>query len=119
MSCRTVAIALGVACLPACGDSTHALTDASTNSGPHVDAQPHDAPQPDAPVDAFVRLAPILQYDFEESTTMVADSSGRGMDGTLSDVAAWTANGRTGRGLALSAPMAWRQLSSSRCPAGC
>jgi hypothetical protein len=57
-----------------------------------------------APPDALVDTSLRLRYDFEDSTTTVKDSSSRGMDGTLSDVAAWTANGRNGRGLTLSAP---------------
>jgi hypothetical protein len=46
--------------------------------------------------------APILNYAFNEGTgTLAADSSPSGLNGTLS-TAAWTVNGRTGAGLALS-----------------
>ncbi|HMG24030.1 MAG TPA: LamG domain-containing protein, partial [Kofleriaceae bacterium] len=84
--------------LCACGDSLHPARDA----GP-ADARPdEDAAQPDAPPpDAFVDTTLILRYDFEDSSTTVTDSSGKGKNGTLSDVAAWTADGRNGRGIAL------------------
>jgi hypothetical protein len=92
---RSLAIVVG---LCACGDSKHTLTDASV---------PADAPAPridaalDAPPDAFVDVSLMLRYDFEDTTTTVTDSSSRGKNGTLSDLAAWTADGRNNRGLAL------------------
>jgi hypothetical protein len=91
--------------LLACGDN------GNTNNPPPppVDAaNAVDAPaQPlDAPADA---AAPndhglVLDYEFEDSSTTVTDSSIHLKNGTLSDATAWTASGRTGRGLALSAP---------------
>jgi len=101
MSPKIIALALGLSCLSACGDSAHLIPDASRDAPPAKDAAQTDGPMPDA----FVDLSPILRYDFEESSTVVADTSGRHKDGTLSDVAAWTANGRNGRGLALANPV--------------
>src|SRR4051812_29595100 len=94
---RILAIAVG---LCACGDTKHTLTDASVDApASGSDAAAADAPPPDA----FVNTSLILRYDFEDSVsaTKVADSSGRGKDGTLSDVAAWTTAGRTNHGIAL------------------
>lgn len=92
---RIFAIVVG---LCACGDSKHTLTDASVDAPlPNPDATPIDASP-----DAFVDLSLMLRYDFEDTTTTVIDSSSRGKNGTLSDVAAWTADGRNHRGLALS-----------------
>src|SRR5262245_29054185 len=115
MSRRILALVFGFVWLLACGDNAARVnSDASS-----IDASSIDAPSPDAamidaaidappdaavPPDAFVDPTLRLQYDFEESSTVVKDSSGRGFDGTLNDVAAWTANGRNGRGLALSTP---------------
>jgi hypothetical protein len=90
---RIFAIVVG---LCACGDSKHTLTDAS------VDAPSPDATPIDASPDAFVDTSLMLRYDFEDTTTTVIDSSSRGKNGTLSDVAAWTASGRNHRGIALS-----------------
>jgi hypothetical protein len=95
---RILAIAVG---LCACGDTKHTLTDASVDApASGSDAAAADAPPPDA----FVDTSLILRYDFEDSVsaTKVADSSGRGKDGTLSDVAAWTTAGRTNHGIALA-----------------
>jgi hypothetical protein len=90
---RTLVLALGVF---ACGDGARALAGAG-------DAAPQDArPSQDASPDAFVEPGLILHYAFEDSTTVVRDSSSRGMDGTLNDAAGWTAAGRTGRGIAMS-----------------
>jgi hypothetical protein len=45
----------------------------------------------------------ILKYAFDEgSGLLAADSSGSGLDGTLAIATAWTAQGRTGAGLALT-----------------
>jgi len=45
----------------------------------------------------------ILKYDFSEgSGSLAADSSGSGLDGTLSVATAWTAQGRNGAGLAMT-----------------
>src|SRR3569832_570715 len=92
---RIFAIVVG---LCACGDGKHTLTDAS-----HAAATlpSHDATPIDASPDAFVDLSLMLRYDFEDTTTTVLDSSSRGKNGTLSDVAAWTADGRNNRGIAL------------------
>jgi len=113
MKRRILATACGLAWLCACGDNAnHAVADAPAGPGrpdaaPPIDARGVDAPAhdaagvPDAPT---VDTSLILRYDFEEASTVVKDSSGRGMDGTLSDVAAWTAAGRDGRAVAFSAP---------------
>jgi hypothetical protein len=93
---RILAIAVG---LCACGDTKHTLTDASIDAPvPGVDAVAIDASP-----DAFVDTSLMLRYDFEDTmtATKVTDSSGRGKDGTLSDVAAWTTAGRTNHGIAL------------------
>jgi hypothetical protein len=75
------------------------LTDASIDTPAPVDAAAIDAPP-----DAFVDTSLMLRYDFEDSmtATKVADSSSRGKNGTLSDVAAWTTAGRTNHGIALA-----------------
>ncbi|MCE9578312.1 MAG: LamG domain-containing protein [Deltaproteobacteria bacterium] len=44
----------------------------------------------------------LLRYDFEGDGVIVTDSSPRALDGRLSDGNAWTAAGRTGRGIALA-----------------
>jgi hypothetical protein len=92
---RSLAIVVG---LCACGDSKHTLTDAAVPDAP---GQGSDAAVDAGPPDAFVDTSLILHYDFEDTTTTVIDGSGRGKNGTLNDVAAWTANGRNNRGLAL------------------
>jgi len=106
MKRRILAAAVGLAWLPACGDNgNHAVSDASGGGGQPDGMSPSDAGGSDASSpDAFVDTSLILRYDFEEAATVVKDSSGRGKDGTLSDVAAWTADGRDGRGVAFSAP---------------
>lgn len=94
---RSLAIVIG---LCACGDSKHTLTDASVPAD--APAQGSDgAVAVDASPDAFVDTSLMLRYDFEDTTTTVTDSSSRGKNGTLNDVAAWTASGRNNRGLAL------------------
>lgn len=94
---RILAIVVG---LCACGNGNHLQPDAAVDAPPpSPDATPVDASPPDAVVDTSL----ILRYDFEDSAsaTKVADTSGRGKDGTLSDVAAWTTAGRTNHGIAL------------------
>jgi len=45
----------------------------------------------------------LLKYNFDEGTgTVVTDSSGRGLNGTASDAAVWSAAGRHGGALALN-----------------
>jgi hypothetical protein len=112
MNRRILAVVFGFVWSAACGDNAaRAITDASTDSSPSPDAPGPDAAmvdaQPDAavPPDAFVDTSLRLRFDFEELSTVVKDTSGRGLDGTLSDVAAWTADGRTGRAIALSYPV--------------
>jgi hypothetical protein len=102
MKRRLLASAIGFVCLPSCGDNGRPAAVIDAPASPQNDATvlPIDAP-PDAPPDAFVDTSLRLRYDFEEDGTVVADTSGRGMNGTLSDVSAWIANGRNGRGLAL------------------
>ena len=81
------------------GDDIRPATDAPRppDASADPDADPADA-NPDAPPD----IGRILHYEFEDTATVVTDSSPRAKHGTLSDAAAWTAEGRTGRGLALS-----------------
>jgi hypothetical protein len=116
---RTMLYTLALAATAACGDNTDggngdptdaARTDgAVTDGAPATDGTPAvdgpvaiDAtPTIDAPIDAAPVSDLILRYAFEDTGTTVTDGSGRGMNGTLSDVAAWNAAGRTGRGLAL------------------
>lgn len=96
---RSLAIVVG---LCACGDSKHPLTDASVPAD--APAQGSDAAVDTVPPDAFVDTTLILHYDFEDSmtATRVADTSGRGKDGTLSQTAAWSTAGRTQHGIALA-----------------
>src|SRR5690349_25145770 len=92
---RILAIVVG---LCACGNGNHQNPDAAIDAPlPGPDATPVDASP-----DAFVDTSLILRYDFEDgvSATKVADTSGRGKDGTLSDAAAWTTAGRTNHGIA-------------------
>jgi hypothetical protein len=87
--------------LCACGDSLHPLRDAGPVDSTNPDAQSDGAVPPDAFVDTDTSL--LLRYDFEDpsTATMVRDVSSKGKNGTLSDVAAWTADGRNGRGIKL------------------
>src|SRR3954468_967169 len=102
MKRRVLAFAIGLACLPACGDNGKPAAPSDSGSVPgDTLAGPGSDAALDAPPDAFVDTTLKLRYDFEDNTTVVTDSSGRGMNGTLSDVTAWTANGRNGRGHAL------------------
>jgi hypothetical protein len=94
MKRRILAIVAGVV---ACGDDRALVGDAAP--GPH-DAS-RDAPADAAP-DAFVEPGLLLEFAFEDAATVVTDRSGRGKHGTLSDVSAWTASGRSNRGLALT-----------------
>lgn len=91
---RILAIVVG---LCACGNGNHQNPDAA------IDAPPPspDATPVDASPDAFVDTSLMLRYDFEDTATVVTDSSSRGKNGTLNDTAAWTASGRNNRGLAL------------------
>jgi hypothetical protein len=88
-----------VVSLCACGNGNHNTPDAAADAPPSPDATPVDASP-----DAFVDLSLILRYDFEDSAsaTKVTDTSGRGKDGTLSDMAAWTTAGRNNHGIALA-----------------
>src|ERR1700759_3921412 len=103
MKRRILVLAFG---LCACGDNNKLTGDAG---GTPIDApvtQPIDGSIGGPPVDG----APagiqglILAYDFEDSATgtAVADTSGKGFNGTLSDVTAWApTGGRNGQGIAL------------------
>src|SRR5215468_5618203 len=92
---RILVIVVG---LCACGDGNHLKPDAAADAPPpSPDATPIDASP-----DAFVDVSLMLRYDFEDTATVVTDSSSRGKNGTLNDAAAWTASGRNNRGLALS-----------------
>jgi Concanavalin A-like lectin/glucanases superfamily len=102
----SITCGLFLAALAGCGDNhtkgtaDAARADARSGDGPVADAAPDAADNPDAAVDAQVSDL-VLHYAFEDQATTVADSSGRGLDGVLSDATAWTAAGRDGRGLAL------------------
>lgn len=119
MKRRIFASVIGVACLPACGDNGKpgAVIDASGTPTDSLPGPGSDAAA-DAPGDAFVRIAPVLEYNFEESDTVVKDTSGRGKDGTLSDPAAWTADGRDGRGIALLSPTGGPSTQFISIPSG-
>lgn len=85
-------------------DATSSDDGASDSGTPGDDAGESDAAtEVDAGDDAAggdPRL--VVHYAFEENATTVADTSGQGHDAVLSDVAAWTASGRVGRGVALA-----------------
>lgn len=99
MKRSTFAFACVWAGLGACGDNGNKQSpDGAVTPQPDANTQSDAA----VPPDAAAAKGPVLRYDFEGSTTVVADSSGRGLDGTLSDVTAWTASGRNGRGIALA-----------------
>lgn len=76
-------------------DSSVPEEDASTDARADARDSASDA-------DAAGTESLILRYAFEENGTTVSDSSGKGHDGTLSDPAAWTAEGRIDRGLKLA-----------------
>jgi hypothetical protein len=95
------------ALLSACHNGDNLQADAH----PQADAshQPDDAPNPPQDTaatgsDASLPTEPglILHYAFEDSGTTVTDTSGAGMNGTLTDATAWTAEGRVGRALQMS-----------------
>ena len=102
----SITCGLLLAALAGCGDNhtqgtaDAARADARAGDGPATDAAPDAADTADAAVDAQVSDL-VLHYAFEDQAATVTDSSGRGLDGVLSDSAAWTAAGRDGRGLAL------------------
>lgn len=102
----------------ACGDDEDGgVPDAAVRepdaSGGDEDAPPiADAPtSPDGgtavdgsvPPDAQDLPDLVVHYDFEGTGTIVADSSGRALNGTLSDPAARTTEGRIGNALSMSA----------------
>ncbi|MCE9578310.1 MAG: LamG domain-containing protein [Deltaproteobacteria bacterium] len=94
--------------LAACGDD-HAGTatdaarvDALTPAdGPVADAAPTIDAAPGAPDAPLPVNGLVLRYDFEDTGTVVTDLA-TGHHGTLTDPAAWSEFGRTGRGLAMS-----------------
>ena len=109
MSRQLVKFACACVVVLGCGDNG---TNTNTNNPP-VDAPAPPSDSPTAPPvgsDGGIDAGPprdttlILDYAFEDSSTVVTDSSLYGKNGTLSDATAWTADGRNGRGLALSAP---------------
>ena len=81
-----------------CGDN-------NPRTNPIGDDRP-DASNPtevDAGIDAPTGEANlVLHYAFEDSGTQVTDSSLRAKHGTLSSVSGWTADGRVGRGVAMT-----------------
>jgi hypothetical protein len=78
-------------------DASHSGDDASN---PGEDAAIDTPAGSDASTPAEPGL--ILHYAFEDSGTTVSDTSGAGMNGTLTDATAWTANGRVGRALQMA-----------------
>jgi hypothetical protein len=85
------------------GDDLHQAIDGSPgmpnpDSGSGSNQVPIDAPPDGPPTEPGL----ILHYAFEDSTTVVTDSSPRAKHATLSDVAGWTADGRVGRALAMA-----------------
>jgi len=87
---RIDAIACGV--LLACGEGSPRLGGDAALDGARLDA----------PLDVRGDTSLILHYEFEGTTTVVPDSASRGKTGTLNDAAAWTADGRIGRGVDLT-----------------
>ena len=83
--------------LPSCGDNRSSApldgAQQTQDSGSH-DAAPNDGPGDTAHL--------ILHYGFEDTTTVVTDSSSRHKNATLADVSGWTADGRVGRALAMT-----------------
>lgn len=96
---RHFTVAMFVVALPSCGDNGSKMPNGGKPDGgggtndAGADASP-DAPMEDSHL--------ILHYAFEDSSTVVTDSSTRKKDGTLSDAAGWTAEGRVGRALAMT-----------------
>lgn len=89
-----------------CGDNHDNPSDArnsGSNDNPRDAATEHDAHEfldaPPSTGDPHLRLS----YSFEDSGTTVTDASTYAKHGTLTDASAWTANGRVGRGLHLTA----------------
>lgn len=96
-------LVLAVSCsLAACGDDNRPAGDDDPDIDAAVDEEADarliDAADPDGAVPTGL----AVHYAFEDTGTTVSDLSGRSMDGTLSDENAWTADGRTDRGLALA-----------------
>jgi len=85
------------------GDDLHPTVDGSQgmpnpDSGSGGSNQvPMDAPADGPPTEPGL----LLHYAFEDSTTVVTDSV-HAKNGTLSNVAGWTADGRVGRALAMA-----------------
>ncbi len=97
---RNCTFAMMLVALPSCGDNgTSAPVDGKGSGTP--DAASHDAAL-DAPDAPSGDLHLMLHYAFEDSTTVVTDSSLRHKNGTLTDVSGWTADGRDGRALAMT-----------------
>ncbi|HVK83314.1 MAG TPA: LamG domain-containing protein [Kofleriaceae bacterium] len=99
-------VAVSLLAVPACGDDLKRATNDAAQPGldapTGTDASAVDA-SPDAPDDAPAGEANlILHYAFEDSSTVVTDSSVHHANGTLTDVAGWTADGREGRALAMT-----------------
>ena len=92
-----VALALALLLVPACNAINPDLLSAGPKDAPE---SPKDA-APDGAVD-LPEPGMILRYAFEDSGTVVRDISGRHKDGTASVASVWTAQGRLGRGLALT-----------------
>jgi len=63
-----------------------------------------DIPSRDAPTDSPTTTANdlVLEYQFEDTGSVVTDSSPNHKNGMLTDTSAWTATGRVGRGLKLT-----------------
>lgn len=85
-----------------CGDN-NATSSPPDAQHPNVDARPDVDASPDSMPDAPTGEANlILHYAFEDSGTQVTDSSPSAKHGTLTDPSGWTADGRVGRGLAMT-----------------
>lgn len=83
-----------------CGDNGGAPA-AGADAAVDPDAGAGDAGvEPDAMAQ---ELDLVLHYQFEDLGAVVTDSSDRQLDGTLSDIAAYLADGRVGQALSLSA----------------
>ncbi len=97
---RHCTLAMLLVALPSCGDNGSKTP--MDGPGKPDGGGTHDAAadaSPDAPMDESHL---ILHYAFEDSATVVTDSSPHQKNGTLTDVAGWTANGRVGRALAMT-----------------
>src|SRR5688572_27930657 len=102
LRCAGLALAVSSCALAACGDNN--TGGGGDDDPPDIDAattQDPDARLIDAgdDIDGAVSTGLLVHYPFEDTGTSVSDLSGRAMHGTLTDVAAWTADGRTERGL--------------------